>query len=45
MLKWCTYCQEFQGEVPPFDTLASTHGICQNCVPHAEHLTSRELLG
>lgn len=31
MLRWCAYCQEFQGEVAPLDTYATTHGICPVC--------------
>ena len=31
MLRWCSYCQEFQGEGPPYDDLRITHGICPSC--------------
>jgi len=31
MLRWCSYCQEFQGEVPPFRDFRITHGICLRC--------------
>lgn len=31
MLRWCSYCQEFQGERPPYDDLRITHGICPSC--------------
>ncbi len=31
MLKWCAYCQRFQGERAPFDDYAITHGICETC--------------
>ncbi len=31
MLRWCAYCQEFQGEVAPFDDLNTTHGMCPSC--------------
>ena len=31
MLRWCAYCQEFQGEIPPFDKFTTTHGICNPC--------------
>jgi methanogenic corrinoid protein MtbC1 len=31
VLRWCAYCQEFQGEVPPLDRFTTTHGICSTC--------------
>jgi methanogenic corrinoid protein MtbC1 len=31
MLKWCAYCQEFQGEISPFPDLNLTHGVCPKC--------------
>jgi methanogenic corrinoid protein MtbC1 len=31
LLVWCVYCQEFQGEKPPFADLSITHGICAQC--------------
>lgn len=31
MLSWCSYCQQFQGELPPFEQLNITHGLCTNC--------------
>lgn len=31
MLTWCSYCQQFQGEVPPFEQFDITHGVCTNC--------------
>jgi methanogenic corrinoid protein MtbC1 len=31
MLKWCAYCQQFQGERAPFDDYAITHGMCETC--------------
>ena len=31
MLRWCAYCQQFQGEQPPYDDLRITHGICPSC--------------
>lgn len=43
MLKWCAYCQEFQGEVPPFDDLVSTHGMCGRCSIKALDLNDAEL--
>lgn len=32
MIRWCAYCQRFQGEVAPFDDYAMTHTICERCV-------------
>lgn len=31
MLSWCAYCQEFIKEVPPFEQLSITHGLCESC--------------
>jgi hypothetical protein len=31
MLKWCSYCQQFLGEVPDYDNFAVSHGICPGC--------------
>jgi methanogenic corrinoid protein MtbC1 len=31
MLKWCSYCQQFQGEIPPYGNFAITHGLCPSC--------------
>jgi methanogenic corrinoid protein MtbC1 len=35
MLKWCSYCQQFMREIPPYDDFGVTHGLCPNC--EAEH--------
>ncbi|MGE0392887.1 MAG: B12-binding domain-containing protein [Vicinamibacterales bacterium] len=43
MLSWCSYCQEFQGERPPFDLLALTHGICDSCAENVFTITDREM--
>ncbi len=43
MLSWCSYCQQFQGERPPFETLAMTHGICGNCADKMLTITDHEL--
>lgn len=32
MLRWCAYCQEFQGETAPFEDFNLTHGICPKCL-------------
>ena len=31
MLMWCSYCQRFEREVPPYENLNITHGICAAC--------------
>ncbi len=31
VILWCAYCQTFQGEEPPFDDYAMTHGLCAAC--------------
>jgi len=31
VLRWCSYCQTFQGEQPPYHDLRITHGICPSC--------------
>ncbi len=36
MIRWCSYCQAFLGEEPPFDSLVLTHGICPACVAKIE---------
>jgi methylmalonyl-CoA mutase cobalamin-binding subunit len=43
MLRWCSFCQEFQGENPPFENLAITHGICSTCEVTALDVTERDL--
>ena len=42
MLKWCSYCQQFLGEVPDYEDLAITHGICRGCRPKVHHFTVSE---
>jgi methanogenic corrinoid protein MtbC1 len=32
MIRWCAYCQRYQGEAEPFDHYAITHTICGRCV-------------
>lgn len=32
MIRWCAYCQTYQGECAPFDDFRFTHGICRPCV-------------
>jgi methanogenic corrinoid protein MtbC1 len=36
MLRWCSYCQKFLGEIPPYDDLIFTHGVCSNCRPRVK---------
>src|SRR5271156_3748793 len=31
MLRWCAYCQEFQGEIAPYNIFTTTHGLCPAC--------------
>lgn len=31
MIRWCAYCQTYQGEAAPFDGYALTHTICPDC--------------
>jgi len=31
VIRWCSYCQRFLGEVPPLDSYDLTHGICRVC--------------
>ncbi len=42
MLSWCSYCQQFQGERPPFEDLMITHGICGACEPKALFFPERD---
>lgn len=39
MLNWCAYCQEFQGERPPYHDLRVTHGICPACALRFDQFT------
>jgi methanogenic corrinoid protein MtbC1 len=38
MLKWCSYCQQFMREVPPYDDFSITHGLCGACESTHEDL-------
>ncbi len=31
MILWCSYCQKFQGETPPYENYRPTHGMCPSC--------------
>jgi methanogenic corrinoid protein MtbC1 len=39
MLRWCSYCQQFLGEIPDYRKLTITHGICTGCEPRALYFT------
>jgi methanogenic corrinoid protein MtbC1 len=43
MLKWCSYCQHFLGEIPDYEKLTVTHGICAACEPKALEFTESDL--
>jgi methanogenic corrinoid protein MtbC1 len=32
VIRWCSYCQRYQGDVPPYDDFGLTHGICTECL-------------
>lgn len=31
MIHWCCYCQQYMGEIPPFDDFSLSHGMCNDC--------------
>src|SRR5262245_16261445 len=31
MIKWCAWCQQFMGEIEPYDDFNLTHGACDSC--------------
>lgn len=39
MIRWCAYCQRYQGEVDPFDDYSVTHTICEPCEARAAYLS------
>lgn len=43
MLKWCSYCQRFLGEIPSYENLEITHGICAACESEALEFTEPQL--
>ena len=43
MLRWCAYCQGFQGEVAPLGIFTTTHGICPACLAKGMPLLNSEL--
>ena len=36
MIRWCSYCQAFLGEIRPLDSMVVTHGVCPTCAAAAE---------
>ena len=32
MIRWCAYCQHYQGEQEPLDDYSITHDICEPCL-------------
>ena len=43
MLMWCSYCQTFQREVPPYENFNLTHGMCAACSPTANALVESDM--
>jgi len=43
MLRWCAYCQGFQGETAPLDVFATTHGICADCMAKGMRQLNNEI--
>jgi methanogenic corrinoid protein MtbC1 len=41
MIRWCAYCQRYQGDVEPLDDISVTHTICERCVEKGALLQSR----
>jgi methanogenic corrinoid protein MtbC1 len=35
VIRWCAYCQRYQGETWPYDDYSVTHTICDACEAHA----------
>jgi hypothetical protein len=42
MLKWCSYCQQFLGEIPDYEKLTITHGVCAACAANALAFTESD---
>jgi len=32
MIRWCSYCQRYQGESEPFEDFSLTHTVCEACL-------------
>ena len=43
MLIWCSYCQQFLGEEPPYEQFTITHGVCRACEAGALTLTESDV--
>lgn len=43
LIRWCAYCQQFLGEIPPYSNLEATHGMCKKCVARGLDLGKEEL--
>lgn len=39
MIRWCAYCQRYQGEVEPYDDYSVTHTICEACEAREAYLS------
>jgi methanogenic corrinoid protein MtbC1 len=42
MLNWCSYCQQYLGESPPYADLVISHGICQACRSKVDDFTETD---
>jgi methanogenic corrinoid protein MtbC1 len=42
-IRWCAYCQEFLGEIAPFETFELTHGMCERCAVKGMNLSPHDL--
>jgi len=40
MIRWCAYCQRYQGEAEPYDDYSVTHTICEPCEAREAYLSS-----
>ncbi len=38
MIRWCAFCQRYQGEVEPYDDYSVTHTICEACETRGAYL-------
>ena len=39
MIRWCAYCQRYQGEVEPYDDYSVTHTLCEACEAREAYLS------
>lgn len=42
MIVWCSYCQKFLKEKPPYDQFQVSHGVCPSCMANALTLSQKE---